>query len=202
MESLRGRMTSDDALQGRVFRIGRRCGHDLACSASALSICTNRSCGARGRPLPLPGRILGYFWKDLLRGLRLLNAHEFEASKICSQRFLTELSLRPWLKNLVWLGGSAYPRDPEVLALNNLGAAELGLGEFEMARRSLDRAIEVDDLCPLPYYNIGVLLRASGMPEEAEQQFEQAARLGFKRSISDKIIIASQTRFANTDGRG
>jgi tetratricopeptide (TPR) repeat protein len=151
--------------------------------------------------LLLPGRILGYFWKDLLRGLRLLNAQEFEASRLSSQRFLTEVQANPWLKNLIWLGSGSYSRDPEALALNNPGAAELGLGELALARRHLDQAIAVDRLCPLPYYNIGALLKASGMPEEAEQWFEQAARLGYKRGLSDKIVTASQTRFANTDGR-
>jgi tetratricopeptide (TPR) repeat protein len=152
--------------------------------------------------LLLPGRILGYFWRDLLRGLRLLNTREFTASKLCSQRFLTEVQSKPWLKNMIWLGSVSYSRDPEALALNNLGAAELGLGEFELARQHLDGAIAVDHLCPLPYYNIGALLRASGMSEEARQWFEQAARLGYRRSISNKIVTAAQTRFANTDGRG
>jgi tetratricopeptide (TPR) repeat protein len=152
--------------------------------------------------LLLPGRILGYFWRDLLRGLRLLNAREFEASKICSQAFLGELQSKPWLKSLIWLGSGSYSRDPEALALNNLGAAEIQLGELILARQHLDLAIGVDRLCPLPYYNIGILLRVSGMPGEAEQWFEQAARLGYKRSLSDKIVNASQTRFANTDGRG
>jgi tetratricopeptide (TPR) repeat protein len=152
--------------------------------------------------LLLPGRILGYFWKDLLRGLRLLNAQEFAASKICSQRFLIQVQSKPWLKKLIWLGSGSYSRDPEALALNNLGAAEVQLGELVLARRHLDHAIEVDRLCPLPYYNIGALLRASGAPKEAERWFEQAARLGYKRRLGDKIAIAAQMRFASTDGRG
>jgi tetratricopeptide (TPR) repeat protein len=152
--------------------------------------------------LLLPGRILGYFWRDLLRGLRLLNAREFTASKICSQRFLAELPSKPWLKYLVWLGASSYSRDPEALALNNLGAAEIQLGELGSARQHLDRAIEIDPLCPLPYLNIGALLEASGNADEARLFFDQAARLGYKRDISDKIVIAAQTRFANTDGSG
>jgi tetratricopeptide (TPR) repeat protein len=152
--------------------------------------------------LLLPGRILGYFWKDLLRGLRLLNAREFAASKICSQRFLEEVGSKPWLKKLVWLGSGSYSRDPEALALNNLGAAEVQLGELTLARQHLDRAIEVDPLCPLPYFNTGALLAASGMPHEAELWFEKAERLGYKRGISDKIVAIAQTRFANTDGSG
>ena len=64
----------------------------------------------------IPGRILGFFWRDLLRGLRLLNAKDYPQSKFYSKRFLSYVRRRPWIKNLVWLGSSTYSRDPEVLA--------------------------------------------------------------------------------------
>src|SRR5439155_16229931 len=103
----------------------------------------------------IPGRILGYFWKDLLRGLRLLNAKQFSESKRHSELFLQELKQRPWLKRMIWLGSGSYSRDPEALALNNLGAAQIGLGDVESARKHLVAAIAVDDDNPLPYLNIG-----------------------------------------------
>jgi tetratricopeptide (TPR) repeat protein len=150
----------------------------------------------------IPGRILGFYWRNLLRGLRLLNARNFEESKRCSEQFLLDVQARPWIKNLIWLGSSAYSRNPTVLALNNLGSAEINLGQFDRARIHLDRAIEIDGKCPLPYYNIGVLLRVEGEPEKAKQWLAEAARLGFTKGFSDKIVTASQTRFAAIDGLG
>ncbi len=152
--------------------------------------------------LLIPGRVLGFYWRDLLRGLRLLNARQFAESKRHSELFLEDVRRRPWIKHLVWLGSSAYSHDPEVLALNNLGAAELGLGEIDSAKTHLNEAIRMDGLCPLPFFNLGVLHANNDEPEEAERCFAQAARLGYANSLSDKIVRASQTRFARTDGAG
>jgi tetratricopeptide (TPR) repeat protein len=149
----------------------------------------------------IPGRILGYFWRDLLRGLRLLNAKNYAASKFHSERFLVEVRKKPWIRHFIWLASSAYSRDPEVLALNNLGAAEIGLGKLDPARAHLREAIAKDALCPLPFYNLGVLFKAMNDTGESERCFAQATRLGLRHGISDKIVRASQTRFANTDGR-
>ena len=50
--------------------------------------------------LLLPGRVLGFFWRDLLRGLRLLKARHFAESKQCSQRFLADVQARgTWRRN-------------------------------------------------------------------------------------------------------
>ncbi|HTT96838.1 MAG TPA: tetratricopeptide repeat protein [Rhizomicrobium sp.] len=151
--------------------------------------------------LLIPGRILGYFWRDLLRGLRLLNAKDYVASKVCSERFLVEVREKPWIRHFIWLGSSTYSRDPEVLALNNLGAAELALGEVDVARAHLEEAIAKDPLCPLPFFNLGALFKATGNVSESERCFAEATRLGFRHGISDKIVRASQTRFAEMDGR-
>jgi tetratricopeptide (TPR) repeat protein len=150
----------------------------------------------------VPGRILGFFWRDLLRGLRLLNAREFSESKRHSELFLAQVRSQPWIKNLVWLGSSTYSHDPEVLALNNLGAAELNLGERESAEAHFKKAIELDNQCPLPFVNLSILYEQSGNAEEATRCIESAIRLGYGNGVSDKIIRASQTRFANSDGTG
>jgi hypothetical protein len=55
--------------------------------------------------LLIPGRILGFFWRDQLAGLRLLNERRFQESAQCSSRFLDLLGRRPWIRHLNWLGG-------------------------------------------------------------------------------------------------
>lgn len=152
--------------------------------------------------LLLPGRILGFFWRDLLRGLRLLNEKNFEESKRHSELFLARLKLHPWLKNLIWLGSSTYSRDPEALALNNLGAAEIMLGEVDAARHHLDDAIAVDPLNPLPFFNMGTLYVALGDQQSAATWFKKAVALGYSQSVVDRIVMSSQKRFADEDGRG
>ena len=152
--------------------------------------------------LVLPGRVLGFFWRDLLRGLRLLNTRQFAESRRHSQLFLQTLHKRPHLRKLVWLGSSTYSRNPEVLALNNLGAAELHLGEIESAKEHLARATMIDRKCPLPYFNMGLIYILEENVEEAERCFQKAARLGYKNRLSDRIVKAAQARFARSDGMG
>jgi hypothetical protein len=152
--------------------------------------------------LLLPGRILGFFWRDLLRGLRLLNERSFAESKRHSELFLARLEQRPWLKSLIWLGSSTYSRDPEALALNNLGAAELMLGELDTARKHLHESIAVDRLNPLPFFNMGNLYTVLGDQESAATWFSKAVALGYSQSIVDRIVMSSQKRFAEDDGRG
>lgn len=152
--------------------------------------------------LMVPGRILGFYWRNLLRGLRLLNARQFEESRRHSELFLEELRQRPYLKYFVWLGSSTYSRNPKVLALNNLGAAESGLGRFDAAKSHLEMAIDIDPKCPLPFFNMGIIHAKAGELEKATRHFEEAARLGYTNSLSDKIVRGSQNRFARTSGTG
>jgi hypothetical protein len=100
--------------------------------------------------LLLSGRAQAYFYAELLAGLHHLNLRDYPRSKAHSARFLEQLRQRPWLKHLIWLATSSYSASAEVLALNNLGAAEVALGEVDAARAHLARAIELDAQCPLP----------------------------------------------------
>ena len=150
--------------------------------------------------LLVPGRILGFFWRDLLTGLRLLRQKNYAKSKVYSERFLYKVRKSPWLKHLIWLGTSSYSRDPEVLALNNLGAAEIELGEHDVAKAHLKEAIALDPKCPLPFRNMGVLCLHTGTRASAQPWFEQSVALGYTGGLSDKIVKAAQSRFAATDG--
>lgn len=152
--------------------------------------------------LLIPGRIMGFFWRDLLRGLRLLNAKQYAESKRHSELFLATIRREPWRKKLIWLGSSTYSRDPEALALNNLGAAEIGLGDIDNAKRHLEASIRIDPLNPLPAFNMGALFQAAGDQPNADSWFQEARRLGFSNNISDRIVRSSQSRFAEMDGRG
>ncbi|HVE16250.1 MAG TPA: hypothetical protein VNB29_05910 [Chthoniobacterales bacterium] len=152
--------------------------------------------------LLLPGRILGFFYRDLMRGLRLLRAKEYAESKRHSELFLETLARKPWIRHVAWLGGGAYSRDPEALALNNLGCAEIGLADFGSSRLHLEQSIAVDPQNPLPYFNMGLAMNVQGEISAARAWFEKAHARGYSRSAIDAIISASQAAFACTDGRG
>ncbi|HWA60520.1 MAG TPA: ATP-dependent Clp protease adaptor ClpS [Caulobacteraceae bacterium] len=151
----------------------------------------------------LAGRVQAWLWSDLLAGLHDLNQGEHHRSRTRTRRFLARLRRRPWLKHLIWLGGSSYSRNAEVLALNNLGAAELALGEVEAARTHLARAIALDPKCPLPYRNMGALTLRTGSSTEARPWLEKAIELGLRGDWSDRRAFAIQRNNAalSTTGR-
>jgi Flp pilus assembly protein TadD len=93
-----------------------------------------------------------------------------------------------------------YSRDPEALALNILGAAEIGIGDNTNARVHLKASISVDADNPLPYFNMVILERICGDFAAAEQWIAEAKGRGYSGGMSDKLIAFAQVRFANTDG--
>jgi ATP-dependent Clp protease adapter protein ClpS len=152
--------------------------------------------------LLLSGRVQAYFWSDLLAGLHHLNRREYEKSKARSERFIAQLRERPWLRHLVWLATSSYSASAEVLALNNLAAAEIGLGEFEAARAHLARAIDLDPKCPLLFKNMGAIVLRTGSTADAMPWIDRAAALGLRGDWTDRAAQASQRRNADLSTTG
>ena len=138
------------------------------------------------------GRVQAHFWSDLLAGLHYLNRRDYPRCKTHTQRFLGALRSRPWLKHLIWLAPSSYTANAEVLALNNLAAAEIGLDEHDSARAHLTRALGLDPKCPPLYRNMGVLVRQTDSDAEAAPWFERARALGFRGDWTDRRALASQ----------
>ena len=153
--------------------------------------------------LSVPGRVQAFFWSDLLAGLHHLNRRDYARSKRYSEHFLERLRVRPRLKRLIWLGTSSYTRDAETMALNNLGAAELGLGDKDAARAHFLRAIESDPTCPLPYRNMAILtLRTGGSSADVKPWVDKAWALGLRNDWSGRIVKAARRRNAARSAAG
>lgn len=144
----------------------------------------------------MPQLVLSFLWRDLLAGLRLLKQGDYAASKLRSERFVTNVRKAPWLKHVSWLVAESYSRDPEALALNNLGAAEIRLDAFEAAQNHLEQAIALDPENPLPYRNIGIVRLLAGNPDEATSWLEKAEALGLRDASSDKLMKAAKSPLA------
>jgi ATP-dependent Clp protease adapter protein ClpS len=150
----------------------------------------------------VPGRVLGYFWRDLLTGLRLLRERQFAQSASHSKKFLVYIGRRPWIQHLTWLGSGTYSRDAKAMALNNLGAAEICLGEFAAARDHLEQSNRLDGENPLPYFNLAQLEMVLGNDARSRDSLEQARRRGYTKNLSDRLVQSAQSRFAFVEGRG
>lgn len=145
-------------------------------------------------------RVLAFYWRDYVAGVQLLERKDYAASKIHSERFIAKVRKAPWLKNLIWLGASGYSTDPEVMALNHLGVAEIGLGAFEAAQQHIEEAIALDPAYPRPLRSMAVLRLRAGTSAEAISWVEKAAALGLRDDWGDRMMQATQPRFAFTDG--
>jgi hypothetical protein len=61
------------------------------------------------------------------------SSKEFVKAKICARRFLSRMSKFRWLKPFIIARGG-ISGDPEAIALNCLGLAELNQSEYGIAR--------------------------------------------------------------------
>ena len=136
----------------------------------------------------LPSRIQAYFWKDLFRTRRLIDAGRPDEAKAAADRFLTDLRERPWLKRLVWLGPSAYTPRVEAMGRLNRGVARLAGGDLDGAGKDYQAAREIDPDYPLAYWNLGVLAWMRGDEEHAEELAAEARRLGYSAGTADALV--------------
>lgn len=150
----------------------------------------------------LPGRVQAILWRRFFRARRLLGEGRYEEAIDHFQAFLEQLERAPWLKSLVWLAGAVYTRDIEVMSLNNIGAAQLQLGDWTQAADYLQRARDRDPDCPLPYWNLALLAQAQGDEATATRHLERAHELGYRRSSLDQLIHSAGALLARVEGRG
>ena len=148
----------------------------------------------------IPGRIQGHYYRDLFTGSKLMDAHRWSDALSPLESFLAKVRAQPRLKKLVWFGG-IYTHDVEAMALNNIGAVHLELGELEAAEAPLREALAVDASYPIPLVNLAVLASLRGDREGAAAAAAEAKRLGFDGSRIDTLIRQGQSMIAAAEGR-
>ncbi|MES9969026.1 MAG: tetratricopeptide repeat protein [Candidatus Thiodiazotropha sp.] len=149
--------------------------------------------------LLLPGRIIGYQWRDLIAGRRLLDSGRHAEAITLFERFLADIRGKRWLKTLIWLAPSLYTTKAEAMTLNNLGVCQLELGDFETAQAHFEHALSIDPKYPMPHYNLAILEMYQDRPESSERHLSEAVRLGFKRGSMDKVIQKSKSIYARME---
>jgi tetratricopeptide (TPR) repeat protein len=152
--------------------------------------------------LLLPGRIAGHYFRDLFTGRRLMDARRFAEAISHFERFLERLQARPRLKRLIWLSAGIYTHDVEAMALNNIGAARLELGQLDQVESPLRRALAVDPDYPLPYVNLARLAVLRGDVDAALAASTAAKRLGYDGSRIDALIHRASGALAALEGDG
>lgn len=150
--------------------------------------------------LLVPGRVQGFYYRDLFTGRRLLDAGRFAEAVSHLERFLESIRLNPRREMLLWLSWSVYTPNVTAMALNNIGIAQLNLGDLDSAEVTLARALDVDPLYPLPHFNIAVIQEMRGNHAGAVRALKTAQELGYSGGTIDAVISKSQSLLARVEG--
>lgn len=144
--------------------------------------------GALIAALLIPGIVGRLLLGDLLASrAHHARAHYMEALG-AARRFLDELKRRPWIRHAIWTQFGVYTLSVEAMALNNAGAALLEMLRFDEARGQFLRARDIDPNYPIPVFNLAVIAKLIGDPQESESLAREAARLGFAHGDLDAIL--------------
>jgi tetratricopeptide (TPR) repeat protein len=157
---------------------------------------------AVGVVLLVPGRLQGVFYRDLFRGRRLLDTGHAAEAIPHLERFLQTVRAEPWRKRLLWLSWSVYTPNVEAMALNNLGAARMRLGQMREAETAFQEALTLDPFYPVPQLNIAMIHEMRGDRATAERAVAEATRLGYTGGTIDTVVHAAQSLLAQIEGRG
>ena len=151
--------------------------------------------------LLVPGRIQGFFLRNLFRGRRLLDDGQPKQALDHLQAFLAELARSPWQKRLIWLSWAIYTPDVEAMAWNNVGAAHSQLGSWNEAEEAFLKALAVDRRYPLPHLNLARIAIVKGDRNSADRHLESARSLGYKKTSIDQLTFQAQALLARVEGR-
>lgn len=148
----------------------------------------------------IPGRIQGFFWRDLYTGRRLLESGSFSSSLNASERFAQLADSKPWLRKMWWLQGAIYTRDPVAMAQNNIGAAHLELKHLVDAKQAFSDAISLDEEYAVPHFNLAMIAGLEGDEAEKERRLKSASAHGYSQSAIDNFLSNAGSILARFEG--
>jgi tetratricopeptide (TPR) repeat protein len=151
--------------------------------------------------LMIPGRICGHYWREFFKGRNLMTQGRFTEAEPLFAAFLAKVQKKPWLKKLINFSWGMYTRDIEVMTLNNLGAMNIELGKFHEGKEFLYRAISIDVLAPLPYFNLALIAPSEGNKDLAEDLLHKCQERGYTGSTVDQLIRQAGELLARVEGR-
>lgn len=149
-----------------------------------------------------PGLLQGVLLRDLYRGRRALEAGEHELGVSYTLRFLETLRRRPWLRLAIGLRWWTFTPCVEAMALNNLGAARMQLGDIDAADHAFSEAVRIDPKYAIPWVNRSVLAFIRGQPEKAAEALAEARRRGYSGGTLDRLSHQAGALLARIEGSG
>lgn len=144
----------------------------------------------------LPGRVTGYFWRELIAARRLMDSSRHAEALPLLEGFVRKLETSPWLERLIWIAPSIYTVRAKAMALNNQGACHLETGELDLAEGEFSQALQLDSLYPIPHYNLAVIEMVRGNETQSQQHLKTSHDLGFSGGSIDQALNRVKTAYA------
>jgi tetratricopeptide (TPR) repeat protein len=152
--------------------------------------------------LLVPGRIQGLLFRDLFRGRRDLDRNDAESALIHLNSFLTTIRAQPWRKPALWLSWSFYTPNVEAMTRNNIGSAQLRLGDLASAEEAWNAALVLDPSYPLPHANLALVAAARDDKVAMARHLETARTLGYRGAGFDRFVHKTQSILAAVESQG
>lgn len=150
----------------------------------------------------IPIRLKKVLLSNFFLGRSLLNKGKHESALPYFRSFMLDLSKKPWLKQFKWISINIYTSDIEVKTLNHMAVAQMELGKLDEAHVSLQKAVELDEQSPFPYFNFAILFWIRGNETVARQMTEKSHALGYKAATTDNIELLGTSLLARLSDRG
>jgi len=141
------------------------------------------------------------FLEIFFKGRNLMTQQRYDAAVPFFESFLNNVKEKPWIRNFNLVYWSIYTRDIGAMALNNLGAAHLMLGNITNAEEYLMRAISIDSFYPMPYSNLAIITDIQGIRDKAIKLLKESQEKGFTNRTIDQFSIKSGEILAKMEGR-
>jgi hypothetical protein len=141
-------------------------------------------------------------FRELFRGRRELDRNNPEVALGHFSSFLNTINAQPWRKAALWLSWSIYTPNVEAMTQNNIGAAQLNLGNLTPAEAALNAALALDPQYPLPHANLALLAALRADSNAVEHHLEAARRLGYRGAGLDRFVSRSQSILAAVESHG
>ena len=152
--------------------------------------------------LIVPGRVQGLLFRDLFRVRRDLDRNSAESALTHFNSFLSTIKAQPWRKPALWLSWSLYTPNVEAMTRNNIGSAQLSLGDLASAEEAWNAALALDPLYPLPHANLALVAAARDNKVAMAQHLDKARALGYRGAAFDRFVHKTQSVLAAIESQG
>jgi tetratricopeptide (TPR) repeat protein len=151
--------------------------------------------------LLVPGRIGGYYLKNLFLSRKLIDLSRFDEAVEAGQKFLEDVQRQPWRRHFIYCFFGLYTWDVEAMARNNIGAAHMHLGDIDKAESHFQYVLEKDPDYPLPYMNLAIISCVRGNTTEGDKLRSIAAEKGYSGGPVDRLISKVGGAYSHFQGR-